>query len=73
MVAREPAEGDSAGDIGTRAPIERSRACLFSLRAALASAWGLLRELSLGPFAPEARIMPLDQAANDDVPETETT
>ena len=38
MVAREPAEGDSAGDIGTRAPIERSRACLLSLRAALASA-----------------------------------
>ena len=27
---------------------------------------GLLRELSLGPLAPEARIMPLDQAANCD-------
>ena len=25
---------------------------------------GLLRELSPGPLAPEARIMPLDQAAN---------
>ena len=33
---------------------------------------GLLRELSPGPLAPEARIMPLDEAANDDVPETET-
>ena len=38
MVAREPAEGDSVGNIGTRAPVERSRVCLFSLRAALASA-----------------------------------
>ena len=27
---------------------------------------GLLRELNPGPLAPEARIMPLDQAANDD-------
>ena len=26
---------------------------------------GLLRELNPGPLAPEARIMPLDQAAND--------
>ena len=26
---------------------------------------GLLRELSPGPLAPEAKIMPLDQAAND--------
>jgi hypothetical protein len=25
---------------------------------------GLLRELNLGPLAPEARIMPLDQAAS---------
>ena len=33
---------------------------------------GLLRELNPGPLAPEARIMPLDQAANDDVPERET-
>ena len=33
---------------------------------------GLLRELKPGALAPEARIMPLDQAANDDVPETET-
>ena len=28
---------------------------------------GLLRELSPGPLAPEARIMPLDQAASDGV------
>ena len=33
---------------------------------------GLLQELSPGPLTPEARIMPLDQAAYDDVPETET-
>ena len=26
---------------------------------------GLLRELNPGPLAPEARIMPLDQAANE--------
>ena len=29
----------------------------------LRAAGGLLRELSPGPLAPEARIMPLDQAA----------
>ena len=30
---------------------------------------GLLRELNPGPLAPEARIMPLDQAANANVSE----
>ena len=29
---------------------------------------GLLRELNLGPLAPEARIMPLDQAAGGSEP-----
>ena len=33
------------------------------LRWRLESKQGLLRELSPGPLAPEARIMPLDQAA----------
>ena len=33
---------------------------------------GLLRELSPGPLAPEARIMPLDQAANEQRPVNRT-
>ena len=35
-----------------------------STRIALAKK-GLLRELNPGPLAPEARIIPLDQAANE--------
>ena len=45
------------------------RACMHAARAAAGSpcwagAGGLLRELSPGPLAPDARIMPLDQAAS---------
>ena len=36
-----------------------------SLSTAGARKQGLLRELNPGPLAPEARIMPLDQAANE--------
>ena len=41
-------------------------------RSGTGGAEGLLREVNPGPLAPEARIMPLDQAANDDDFETET-
>ena len=38
--------------------------CVEEQRAAQGP-YGLLRELNPGPLAPEARIMPLDQAASD--------
>ena len=38
----------------------------MQFRSGTGGAEGLLRELNPGRLAPEARIMPLDQAANDD-------
>ena len=53
--------GGSSGGRGSRYSTVRSPAYIAhrALRAK-----GLLRELSPGPLAPEARIIPLDQAAD---------
>ena len=41
-------------------------------RSGTRGAEALLRALTPSPLAPEARVMPLDQAATEDVLETET-
>ena len=65
--------GMSGGGIPLRRPwamaveTSGSRACAahgVPMLAASAGSKGLLRELNPGPLAPEARIMPLDQAAS---------
>ena len=63
MVAREPAEGERAGDLGA-VLLSSAVGCASSLCRLLRHPQGLLRELSPGRLAPEARIMPLDQAAS---------
>ena len=50
--------------LGQTVLVQRWGNCLRRLVVGAASK-GLLRELNPGPLAPEARIMPLDQAANE--------
>ena len=56
----------------TRASVPATHTNVAMLCVCALHACGLLRELNPGPLAPEARIMPQDQAANGDARETET-
>ena len=67
LPVRKASEGEPVEMHGARKGLPRAAgavALAARMRVVKAIGMGLLRELNPGPLAPEARIMPLDQAAS---------